>query len=400
MAESCDLQNVPEIVSEVDLINRLSDEVILKILSFASTNDIFNNVNLVCKRFERLSKDPTLLKEINLTRRTNESDKNYTYEALRRSRNLAVLKICYRPDTEILINVAMQHCQKLQCLEIKFCEIHDNCVLDIIKNGKNLKSLAFVMTNFNSNLTEEFAFPGDLRNLRELYLERLDFNVENAGIFMSIADNCRNLEELLITSITLDQMDEYERLVDIFIINSKNSLKSLTVQKFRNGNIIFVKFLGFCKNLEKFSIRMEDLLNDNYSGMKESFITTISKMKNLNELEIISSEMTSMCIVALLKSGFLKKLHKLIIHSEDGEDYDDFVMPNFDDVIRAVDLECPNLIELILSGFENTTFESEKIIYCHSCNFYHLKNQIVFGICNRTSDSNLRKNRKSICFGY
>ena len=69
----------------------LPDEVLLKIFGYMSTYKILRHIALVCKHFQRLSKDSSLIKEIYLKPHSEDSSQEYIYEALGRSRCLNTL---------------------------------------------------------------------------------------------------------------------------------------------------------------------------------------------------------------------------------------------------------------------------------------------------------------------
>ena len=71
--DDTDISPETPLISGADPINKLPDEVLLKIFSYQSTDDIIKPISLVSERFHRLSQDSTLLKEIYITER-NECD--------------------------------------------------------------------------------------------------------------------------------------------------------------------------------------------------------------------------------------------------------------------------------------------------------------------------------------
>ena len=53
--EEIDISPETPLISGADPINKLSDEVLLKIFSYVSSNDIIKSISLVSERFHRLS---------------------------------------------------------------------------------------------------------------------------------------------------------------------------------------------------------------------------------------------------------------------------------------------------------------------------------------------------------
>ena len=75
--------------SGVDVINTLPDEVLLKIFGYLDSEDILWKISKVSLRFERLSKDPTLLQEIVFNAGDEDLvDFESKVDALKRSKNL------------------------------------------------------------------------------------------------------------------------------------------------------------------------------------------------------------------------------------------------------------------------------------------------------------------------
>ena len=72
-------------------VTDLPDEVLLNVFGYLSTHEVLKHIALVCKHFQRLSKDSSLIKEIYLKPLIDESSQEYIYEALGRSRCLHTL---------------------------------------------------------------------------------------------------------------------------------------------------------------------------------------------------------------------------------------------------------------------------------------------------------------------
>ena len=72
-------------------VTDLPDEVLLNVFGYLSTHEVLKHIALVCKHFQRLSKDSSLIKEIYLKPLIDESSQEYIYEVLVRSRCLHTL---------------------------------------------------------------------------------------------------------------------------------------------------------------------------------------------------------------------------------------------------------------------------------------------------------------------
>ena len=125
------------------LLNKLPDEILLKIFGYLSTYDILRNVAQVCKKFKKLSEDPFLIRKIELRPRfpqknmlhpnhlTSDQIKS-CLKVLQTSKNLRFFSFDLDwyfdlPDKEIFLNAlpAFNH----QHLE-KFCIKGDGCTDD------------------------------------------------------------------------------------------------------------------------------------------------------------------------------------------------------------------------------------------------------------------------------
>ena len=122
----------------------LPDEVLLKIFSYLSTYDILRRIPLTCKRFHKLSRDFTLIKDLYLTK--NYENPNYSKvinETIIESKYLYKLTIFQRRDVEDLILNAVKFCSKLCHLEILhcYCQIFDG-LSNVYTTGLSVQCLA------------------------------------------------------------------------------------------------------------------------------------------------------------------------------------------------------------------------------------------------------------------
>ena len=309
-----------------DLINQLSDEVLVKIFGYCSSNDLFARIALVNKRFERLSKDRTLLKEIYLRASAGREPQlsKYTYDALISFGDfVSTLKIHKRSDVEYLIEIALKHCQNLKQLEIRDCTIRNNCVIHIIENGKCLEQLNFKGSTFvyeHEIETPDEEIVGHLPNLKSLELLYVDYNDE---ILVTLANNCHNLTYLCVVDRNYHIS---ESVLLTFLLHNQHSLQSLSLgvelnieETFFQGDVVehFFELLGDCQNLEFLKLSMHGIMTKDFNTQ---FITAISKMKKLTELIIgASAGASSECRVSLFNRDGLTlpqetKNNKILYH--------------------------------------------------------------------------------------
>lgn len=74
-------------------ILELPDEILLKIFSHLSSLEILVTISCVCKHFNRLAKDPSLLESITLKPNVDEANQEHIINVLTRSRCLKRLTL-------------------------------------------------------------------------------------------------------------------------------------------------------------------------------------------------------------------------------------------------------------------------------------------------------------------
>ena len=74
-------------------LTELPDEILLRIFSHLTTSEIFKKVALVCSQFHRISKDPSVIKDIYFRPNLDTSQQSYIKDALERSRELRSLTL-------------------------------------------------------------------------------------------------------------------------------------------------------------------------------------------------------------------------------------------------------------------------------------------------------------------
>ena len=229
-------------------ITKLPDEVLLKIFGFLSTFDILRNVALVCKDFNRISKDSQLIKEISLTGCNSPIRANYgeLYDFIKNSQSLRKLRISQRADAEKLLSTALNSSKKIENLELEGCIMSEEMMDEIIGLGQNIQYLKlagsdyccwgcepdygfnFNFDNFDDETLEYDELPDNfqfirnrtkiiyqipnhilcqvnlLKNLRHLDLK----NCEEffSGDLVLLANNCENLETLYLELVSIAEI--------------------------------------------------------------------------------------------------------------------------------------------------------------------------------------------------
>ena len=119
--------------SGADVINKLPNEILLRILGYLDSYDIVRNISGVSQRFETLSKDPTLLRALVFSKEDCLDES--MIDALKHSKNLKELSFegCGEPNVTNLLKIAMKHCTKLTSIDINDKRINDTQLIYIFE---------------------------------------------------------------------------------------------------------------------------------------------------------------------------------------------------------------------------------------------------------------------------
>ena len=213
----------------------------------------------------------------------------------------------------------------------------------------------------------EFEEVQQFTNLTKLSLEGL----WSSAYYSELAKVCFFLEDLMLLKIHFYEETSIESTspLTVFIKNSRHTLKFLKISECEfNDCENFLLDLGNCKNLEKLNINdMKGTLTGQYIL---KFVSAISNLKNLTELEI---RVCPEDVKRLFNSGCMKNLIKITLYNS-GQGSSKIT----NEVIKAIDIGSPNVKDLGLYLFSEIEFENERIVFCKTCGshgIYHLKNQ-------------------------
>ena len=190
----------------------LPDEVLLQIFSNLSTYDILRHVAIVCKKFNVITKDSSLIKEIHLkichSGKIGGIQLGHTcelIETLERSKGLTKFVIEDRKYyAEYLIIKTLQSCPKLNHLEIIRCHLSEEGMEKITEFGKRIKF--FNITSIENPKRGEMtrvSHVTKLKQLRHLSLNRCHFESDDLKF---LASNCEELQSLEIGSLVRIQI--------------------------------------------------------------------------------------------------------------------------------------------------------------------------------------------------
>ena len=115
-----DAQTNPKIPlpSGADVINKLPNEVLLKIFEYLDSRFIVKKISKVCQRFKGLSKTQSLLKRMVFCKK--DCSDEAMVDALEHSKNLIKIRFmyCAEPYITNLVKIALAQCPKIASIDI------------------------------------------------------------------------------------------------------------------------------------------------------------------------------------------------------------------------------------------------------------------------------------------
>ena len=287
-------RKIDETLKKIDL----PDEIMLKILNYTQTKDVFGSIALVCKRFNNLTKDPNAIKFLHVGKVIEDEHLEKMIEIIQRSRNIREFKMRITPNRKGFYEEKVLQSVLSPNLNVKTLRL---CGLTGVKE-RDYQSL------FDSQGTklEELEIHkhsnqiSGLTNLKSLKIIH-DMHKSKCTHLVQIARYCQSLER-----IEFRQMDDphdylnYRRGICAlargfheFFSLRKDSLKSITIEKydgrsdrdrgrgdrFGGTGVSFLKNMSLCKDLEE--IRILDA-----SFLLDKSLDIISKLPKLKILQL------------------------------------------------------------------------------------------------------------------
>ena len=272
----------------------LLDEIWRKIFSYLPTQVILGKVARVCKRFNEITKDPTLLKSVKI-KNISDYDNEYVLKVLERSKCLTKLSVIDCNNFKDLLLVALKSNSHLKTLilfhtykkrnQVQMCE---EIVKMIETNGTNLEHLYIRMHVTKSALKHMV----HLEKLKTLHINNRK-TIIGPEIVGEIGKNYKSLEVLHLTFKDYDEANELTGNIQkrmVKLDEMKSSLKSFfqtqkTLKKFSfNCDSMFAKGLfeaiDLCPQLEHFSSR--DAVCYSMNKAEIEAIGRLQKLKNLS----------------------------------------------------------------------------------------------------------------------
>ena len=398
---------------------KLPNELWLKIMNYSNTKDLINNLSLVCKNFNSLSKEVKYLelknitelevesamkvlkttkhlKEISVATKTKYSRfmNDLLIQALKSSKDIKSIKLL---PTRFLQDGSLSYytlcgfkrinnyCKELEHLQIKDVEFTSPKVISQIAQITTLKSFKISMTStvMNGKFTKQNV---------------LDF-----------ANNCPNLEAIsFYTNIGSKNINQMKHAFDTFFNSKKQTLKSFSINRsvFNhedwdvNGSCVLEK-LDLCQNLEELVIKCLDIEN--------SVLMTIMTLPKLTTLvlgnkTLVKTRYTSFSQVPIsMNLKYLKlsynhnkgnlssfnfvfakikfpHLERLSVQTRNSHCSTTGQSEDFAKSLYKLTAKCPNLKSIQLRGefFHKDVFRNMSLELCETRNIF-----ITFGTFSR-----------------
>ena len=284
----------------------LPDEIWRKIFSYLSTNTILRNVTRVCKRFNDIAKDPTMLKAVNL-HGLIEYDMEYVVKVLERCKSLSELSILNCKQYPKMLSVALKSNINLKTLKVGFydrnsetgaseIEMTEETAKIILDLGKRLEHL-----HIRQSLTKEaVSVIVKMVNLKTLYIDG-DETTICAKDFKVLARECTKLENLnlnilgtfdirdVMGNVNYDEKEaELKDCMKIFLRERSTSLKQFIFNahllRTSRGSNGFFETIHQCQNLETLKVG----IFGNYQ-MNKKEVEAIARLPKLKKIELSHS---------------------------------------------------------------------------------------------------------------
>ena len=297
--KSSTLSNAKRIRMEETSKNvELPDEVLLKILNYMETKDVFGSFALVCKRFNNLTKDPNAIRFLHVGEVTKDEHLDKIVEVIQRSKKLHEfkMKISYRREgfyEEKVIQSVLSPELNVKMLKIQLHEYARRDYTSLFASqGRQLEGLE--LNKYSNSISR-------LSNLKSLKMSRHSV-FSKCEDLVDIAKSCSYLENIHFDEIAdphwCSKMSytlncALGRGFHDFFLLRKDSLKSVTFENFdglsdldcprfqyRRGKRepSFLKNMSLCANLEELKILDASFLLD--EGMR--IISNLPKLKRLD----------------------------------------------------------------------------------------------------------------------
>ncbi|XP_069675542.1 F-box and leucine-rich repeat protein 13-like isoform X3 [Periplaneta americana] len=171
----------------------LPDELLIKIFSHISMEDLTMSVQHVSSHWKHVSQDDALWKDKVFGPGRDMDDE----EIARRLKNMPSLKaFCPKRGMNIrnIVKILCRYCKDIQHLELRFQTLSSITLRNIVETFPNIVNLMFQFPKEPHDQLEIAKLVGQFQNLTTLTL--LGINTLAEGILLAIADGCCSLQDL------------------------------------------------------------------------------------------------------------------------------------------------------------------------------------------------------------
>ena len=211
----------------------LPEKILLKVFSCFSTQDILQNIALVCKQFHKITKNPSLYKSVTF-KNIDEDDLNSVEIFLKKATKLQELTLKKSiQKQEILLTKALQSCPELKTIRT-WSKVTKDLAQAMLNHGTQIEKLDFKFSYQKPDF-ETFVTLTKIKNLRsfKFYLRHVDFQPKHLE---AIASNCQNIEYLGLPCIA----SLPENVLEDFYGKMKNRLCKIYFQLHSGHPTVFI----------------------------------------------------------------------------------------------------------------------------------------------------------------
>ena len=335
----------------------LPDEMWIKILGCLRQKDVYKSFALTCKRFYKLSLDPSINRSLQL-RRIDEIDQEHVINVLKRSQFLTHIRTENCQSFVPLITTSLESCPKLKSIEIEnsFRNTQGQSLPlsnVLAKMGKNLERLC--ITDNRLYITKTAI--KTLKNLK--YLQMGSISKFTSVEVLALANTCKQLETLSV-SITYDM--HTKRTFKYLFNEVSGTLKYLKINgeySASNFSSTWPKYIARAHKMETIdiigSISIDSLTTGitNLSGLKHltlqrqrgsltdspnayTNLFTNLNMKEMEDLNLIGVHGFTRENLIALANRECPKMAKFCFHMSEKAKFDE-------EILRSLIINAPNL---------------------------------------------------------
>ncbi|XP_069675545.1 F-box/LRR-repeat protein fbxl-1-like isoform X5 [Periplaneta americana] len=299
-----DITLVKEMASDKHF-NDLPDELLIKIFSYISMEDLAMSVQHVSGRWKDVSQDNALWKK-----KVFSPDEKTTDEEIARClKNMPALKAyCPKRGTDRnIVNILCQYCKNIDHIEFTWSQkLRNILVKRILEAFPNIVNLSIPIPQERGNHLEFAQLIGQFENLTTLNFTERSFQNIAEGTLMAIADGCSSLQHLDLGYFEFPELE-------IRYLLKKRGHQLLYLHLSCYISTLGHELLCKCTNLKY--LNYENSNND----LPRTYMDHLSRLSKLEELKLCEfKENQTKNIPNIFYKQSLSKLVNLSIYFCDG----------------------------------------------------------------------------------